>query len=265
MSDVADILAELDNAKKFVRGIQSKQIFSDGARSKLRGLAESYFANIRSRLPQATENPILIDLDAAFRELHALSRKNASKQKCLALLTNLKRLLVGLEGAALEQAANHSAGSVTKADSLILSTLQDICPSAALSYQQALLDLTSLQRYSWRGPATDLREAMRETLDILAPDKDVESMPGYKPEADAKHPTMKQKVRYILRNRGMGTSQIATPETAVAGVEDMLGGLTRSVYSRSSVSTHTPTTRAEVLRVHAWVRLVLCELLELPV
>jgi hypothetical protein len=37
-----------------------------------------------------------------------------------------------------------------------------------------------------------------------------------------------------------------------------------SVYNRSSLSTHTATGKKEVIRVHAWVRLVLCDLLEVP-
>jgi hypothetical protein len=77
-----------------------------------------------------------------------------------------------------------------------------------------------------------LREALRETLDVLAPDTDVEKMPGYRHEGDAKRPTMKQKTRYILKNRGASSGQLAAPETAIAGLEDMLGGLTRSVYTR---------------------------------
>lgn len=57
---------------------------------------------------------------------------------------------------------------------------------------------------------------------------------------------------------------MAAPESAVQGVEDILGGITRSVYNRTSISTHTATDKKEVVRVHAWVRLVLCDLLEVP-
>lgn len=265
MSAVARVLAELEDTRKAVRAVEGKQISSNVVRDKLYALAGSYFANVGSQFPDPSAAPGAEEAQKVFRELHVLSRKSPSKQKCLTLLGEAKALLVKLEGAVLGQAANRSAGASTETDVLIISTLQDVCPSASLAYRQALIDLASADRHSWRGPATELREALRETLDILAPDGDVEAMPGYKPEADAKHPTMKQKVRYILKSRGMGSGQIATPESALQGIEEMLGGLTRSVYSRSSVSTHTPTTRGEVLRVHAWVRLVLCELLELPV
>ena len=53
-----------------------------------------------------------------------------------------------------------------------------------------------------------------------------------------------------------------SPETAAEAVDELVGAFVRSVYSRSSVSTHTPTDRSEILRIRDWVRLALCELLE---
>lgn len=99
---------------------------------------------------------------------------------------------------------------------------------------------------------------------MLAPDDDVAKEPGFKLEKDAHRPTMKQKVRFILKIRGTPSGAMATPENAVQGIEEILGGLTRSVYNRSSISTHTATDKKEVIRVHVWVRLVLCDLLEVP-
>lgn len=149
-------------------------------------------------------------------------------------------------------------------DERIIATLDEVCPAAAVSYKQALADIGGPERHSWRGPATDLREALRETLDALAPDKDVQDQPGFKLETNAVRPTMKQKAKYILKNRGRKGGQLSNPETVINNIEDMVGGLVRSVYTRSSVSTHTTTNRDEVVRVHSWVRLVLCELLEIP-
>jgi Predicted pPIWI-associating nuclease len=263
MSAIASVLARVEDARRTIRHARGKQIFSAPACAKLHSLAESYFSTVAPGLSNAAD-PSVTNAEKVFRTIHQLSRKHPSKAKCLGVLTEAKSLLVRLEGIAIAQAAAKSSGVATAADKLIVSTLDDICPSAGLAYRQALVDLSDADRHSWRGPATDLREALRETLDILAPDNEVESTGGYKPEADAKRPTMRQKVRYILKSRGAGSGQIATPESALQGIEDMLGGLTRSVYSRSSVSTHTPTTKAEVLRVHTWVRLVLCELLALP-
>jgi hypothetical protein len=100
-------------------------------------------------------------------------------------------------------------------------------------------------------------------LDHLAPDTEVVEMPGYRQEPDAKGPTMKQKVRFVLRSRGTPKAAAATAETATDAVEAALGTFVRSVYTRSSVSTHTPTDRGEVARVADLVRVVLCEMLEI--
>lgn len=262
---IAEILPQLEQIKREIKNIKGTQVFSDSTRSNIHVLAANYFDLVRPDI-SGLENvdAELREADTIFQELHALSRKSPSKEKCLRLLKSAKAVFVQLEGAALRRNSRPIAEKRTQTDALIVESLQEVCPAAALSYSQALVDLQSESRLSYRGPATELREALRETLDTLAPDKDVEAMPGYKPESDAKRPTMKQKVRYILRSRGFGSGQLAAPESAIEGVEEMLGGVVRSVYTRSSVSTHTATTRTEVLRVHAWVRLVLCELLEVP-
>jgi hypothetical protein len=76
---------------------------------------------------------------------------------------------------------------------------------------------------------------------------------------------MKQKVRHILRKRGVGKTAMQSPEAAAQAVDEIIGTFVRGVYTRSSISTHTPTDRAEILRVRDWVRVALCELLEVRV
>ena len=263
--EIAGLLKELDDVSREVRAVKNKQIFVDSILEKLGSASGFYFSRVVPNLNgiQGIDRE-LREAEDTFKNIHAISRRNCSKQKCLALLKAARHVLVRLEGATLAGASAAALTAHTKADDLIIETLKDVCPTAGLSYEQALRDLDTKERLSWRGPATDLREALRETLDTLAPDKEVEAMSGYKPEPDAKHPTMKQKVRFILRKRGYGSGQLAVPESAIEGVEEIIGGIVRSVYTRSSVSTHVVTSREEVLRVHAWVRITLCELLELP-
>jgi hypothetical protein len=164
----------------------------------------------------------------------------------------------------LASASSLSAGAVGDAtDRRIIVIMQGLVPTAALAYEQALLDMAAGGRLSWRGPATDLREALRETLDHLAPDPEVTQQPGFKLESNASGPTMKQKVRYVLRRRGNQRAAVEASEAAVDSVESALGTFVRSVYTRSSVSTHTATGRDEVIRVRDFVRVALCELLEI--
>lgn len=220
-----------------------------------------YFSELQPEVPEAAAG----ELNQIFQTLHASSRISPSSQKCKDLVKAARKLLIAVEGQTLGGPGKAKQAPTAPADELIIVSLNDLCPSASLAYQQALIDLSGGDRLSWRGPATDLREALRETLDVLAPDADVMAAAGFKLEAEAKRPTMKQKVRYVLKNRGVPSGAMETPESAVVGIEEFVGSLTRSVYTRSSVSTHTATTRIEATRVLAWVRLVICELLEVPI
>jgi hypothetical protein len=262
VQEVTALLRAVDDASKAVRSVSGQQIRSGPVKLALRNLATEYFSVARERI--AHEGVDSSELDALFQELHRSSHINPSKQRCSDLMKSVRRGLVQLDGKTLSKSTRPPATTRSQTDLLIVATLNEVCPSAGLAYQQALLDLEATERFSWRGPATDLREALRETLDVLAPDEVVTAMPGFKLEKDARGPTMKQKVRYVLKSRDVPSGSIAAPEQAAQGVEDIVGGLTRSVYNRSSVSTHTSTSRSEVGRIHAWVRVVLCELLEIP-
>jgi hypothetical protein len=261
---IAEALARVEEARRTIRSVEGgDQVQSKAACGMLRSLAQLYYdRELRSLLPAASDE--VARADSAFSNLHELSRKKPSKQKCLHVLAEAKKSLVAIEGIFLVGAAWRDAGGPSPIDGRIISTLREVCLSAAASYAQGVQDLELEDRASWRGPATELREALRETLDALAPDKDVEAMSGYKHEVNATRPTMKQKAKFILKSRGMKGAQVDHSVGVVENVEDMVSGITRSVYSRSSVSTHTPTDREEVVRLHLWVRLILCELLALP-
>lgn len=254
------LLKQTDQLRRIVKSGPGAQIQANLDCEKIRALCAAYFET-RSTLGDSED---ALAADGIFKELHSAARGKPRRAKVLDRLTTVKKLLVKLEGAALTSAAAKSAGRRTSTDQLIIETLRDVCPSAAAAYSQALVDLSADKRESWRGPATDLREALRETLDVLAPDNDVTKEPGFKLEKDAHRPTMKQKVRHILKKRETPHGAMSAPESAVQGIEEILGGITRSVYSRTSISTHTATDKKEVVRVHAWVRLVMCDLLEVP-
>lgn len=257
---IEGLLKETDRLRRSLKSGPGTQIQANSDCEKIRMLCADYFET-RSMLADSED---ALAADGLFKDLHSAARGKPGRAKVVDRLTAAKQLLVKLEGAALTSAAAKSAGRRTATDQLIIETLGDVCPSAAAAYSQALADLDADKRESWRGPATDLREALRETLDVLAPDEEIMKEAGFKLEKDAHRPTMKQKVRYILKKRETPSGAMAAPENAVRGIEDILGGITRSVYNRSSISTHTATDKKEVVRVHAWVRLVFCDLLELP-
>jgi hypothetical protein len=257
-------IQEVEKARKDLNRVNG-QLQSQKRRDDLRLLVERYFSEVRPTLVSKQEQDESIKLiDDRMQELLVLCHKKSMGKRYQEILAHAKGFLIAVDSeavAAAGQVADKKGMEVV--DTQIIGTLQSIVPSAALSYEQATADIHSAKRMSWRGPATDLREALRETLDHLAPDKDVKAMPGYKQDASTDGPTMKQKVRYILRNRGASKAVSGPAEEAVDAVEEAVGSFVRSVYTRSNVSTHTPTDKTEVLRVRDLVRIVLCELLEI--
>lgn len=260
-STVTSLLGDLERERKALNAVKAPQLHSASARGALRLLAERYFSDVRPSLSEAAESTDHRNtVDATMKELLALCHKHGSLAKYKALLRTAKAHLIHLDTGLVARSPVESVR--TSSDARILTTLRALLPSAAASYEQALIDLSESTRLSWRGPATDLREALREALDHLAPDADVTAGPGFKAEPNTNGPTMKQKVRYILRNRGQSRAAATTAEDATVAIDEAIGAFVRSVYTRSSVSTHTPTDKGEVLRVLDLVRVVLGELLE---
>jgi Predicted pPIWI-associating nuclease len=116
---------------------------------------------------------------------------------------------------------------------------------------------------SFRGPALELGEALRETLDHLAPDDAVTAAAGCVQEKGRDGPTMRQKVRFILKARGQSKSSSTVPEQTTTTVDEMVGTLTRSVYDRSSIATHVASERKTVSQIRLYVVAVLHDILEL--
>lgn len=249
---------------KGLRRLKSTRVNQRGTREAAKGIVDFYFRNTRAIL--VTTGVPGEEVSTCDTKMHALlesthkSSTVASFRKQVRELTNpllsIEKILL-LSTSPPAKVPDHEI-----VDQRIIATLRKLVPSAALSYEQAILDLHTPQRFSWRGPATDLREALRETLDYLAPDDEVKAQQGFHLEPNTSYPTMKQKTRYVLKKRGMSKSTTQTSEDAAEAVDTAIGSMVRSVYTRSSLSTHTPTDRDEVLRVRDWVRVVLCELLE---
>ena len=259
-----NFVLKLEQARKDLNRVTSPQLHSQKRRNYLRTLVEDYFNAIRPCFMGASEQDQDVgDVDDLMQKLLVLCHKRGSVKRYQTLLSKARKDLIALDSRLVAlPSSDENPHPDNGVDLMIVETLNRIVPSAALSYQQALQDLQSDQRLSWRGPATDLREALRETLDHLAPDSDVTGMPGYKQSPDTNGPTMKQKVRFIMKSRGITKALSAPAETATEFVESTVGSFVRSVYTRSNVSTHTPTDKTEVIRIRDFVRVVFCELLE---
>lgn len=258
-------IQDIEKARKELNSVEGKQLQSQKHRDELRLLVEKYFSEVRpSVVSKKEQDEFIKKVDNIMQELLVLCHRRGLVKRYRQILINARQHLIAVDTRAVATAASATNNrEMDIVDKQIISTLQSIVPSAALSYQQAITDLQTDSKVSWRGPATDLREALRETLDRLAPDNDVKSMPGYKQNPDTEGPMMKQKVRFIMKSRGASKAVSEPAEAAADAIEEVLGSFVRTVYTRSNVSTHTPTDKTEVLRVRDLVRVVLCELLEI--
>lgn len=247
-----------ERLRRHVNGADTTNITARGLRDEAQAVAEYFFGEVRPALVGVLGEE-LKELDSAFQGLLTLSSSVSRKSSYVKRIRTIQRLFPRVSGfLAIRKADDAPATTISAEDQKIARTLEGLVPSAALSFKQALIDLTDRNRVSYRGPAVELREALRETLDHLAPDEEVIKMAGYK-QKGLNGPTMKQKVRFILRARGRKGE--TAPEQAVSAVEEIVGGFARSVYTMSNVGTHGVTERQDVLRIRRYVIVVLHDIL----
>jgi hypothetical protein len=198
--------------------------------------------------------PALTRLDEQFEKVMSCSSGRARTTAGKTLLSKVRESLKGARAFAVPTTI--TAASNTELD--LIAALKGVLPSAAAGYDQALRDLASTDRLSYRGIASELREVLREVLDHFAPDDRFPKGP------DGHKPTMKAKVRFILRARHMGDTRRATAESTAEILDDGVPNLARSVYDLGSLDTHVSPTREDVARLRRYLEALLLDILELP-
>lgn len=258
-----------DRFSRHIGQARTVNINAKALRDEARAIAQQYFRKARPGISGAGLEEELIALDGAVQSILELSGgHNAAasyKKQIKAVRKILPKVTSRIE---LNHGLATTASNTTNEDARIIETLDGLVPSAARSFQQAIIDLADDRRISFRGPALELREALRETLDTLAPDGDVTGADGYVPEKDQygkerSGPTMKQKVRFILKARGQSKSSSQVAEQSTTTVDEMVATLTRSIYDKSSVATHVATERKAVDQIRRYIVAVLHEILAL--
>jgi len=265
-AEIGHLQTQLDQLKSDLARSQTKQVRARRIAGFARELVHYYFDTARPALvAKRLDDESLGGLDTLIQELLVLSQKAPLKKSYEQKVRSIAQELNGVEVALVTSTAvaEHHSETLDGKENRIAKTLASLVPTAGVSYEQACMDLRDPKRKSFRGAAGELREALRETLEYLAPDKDVLAQANVKLESGREKPTMKQKVRYILASRGRSKSVSETPEAAVQVVEERVGALARSVYNRSSVSAHVGTTKEEVQQIKAYVDVVFSELLEI--
>jgi Predicted pPIWI-associating nuclease len=263
--------ATFNGFRSQLRASSAVNVNSEELRTAAKGVIQLYFRQVRPELVAlGVTTPQAENLDAGMQELLRLSNGRNPKDSYLRVLRRIHNLRPEIEtqrelriGSQSAGTANQGAAGQSGVEGAILATLNDTVPSAGLSYQQALRDLRDTERTSMRGTAAELREVLREVLDHFAPDSEVTKSHGFKPEEGRSKPTMGQKVRFVLRSRGLPSAALDSPQHAAELIEHSTASLARSIYNRGSVDTHILSTRREVQQLKLYVDSVLAELLQI--
>lgn len=256
--------AELESLARAVRKIKALHVNVKNIKENVRATIYRYFNERRTGLANSVgDDSVLTRLDSEMHELLRCTQRRTPVKDYQHILRRAHEALSELELRLIRPKPQALAppthdGQYQK----ILETLDRVCPSAGRSFQQGLNDFSDVDRRSWRGTAVEFREALREVLDQLAPDKAVTAQPGYKQERDTDGPTMKQKAVFVLKSRRPKDPQVKAFTEAIDVVENLIGKFVRAVYARSSLSVHAPTSCDEARRIRDYVSLVLVELLE---
>lgn len=262
---------EVDRFKKAIAKSTAVNVNTNSLRSSAKGIVQYYFRETRRGLLALGLDPKEAEvLDAKVQELLILSNGRNPKNSYMRTLRQLSDLRPSLETKKEMTIGSHSqmGGSLSffkrsLIEDAILQTLNRLLPTAAHSYEQSIQDLQDVNRKSFRGTAVELRETIREVLDHLAPDSEVMQVQGFQLDEGKSGPTMKQKVRFILRSRKLPANAIRAPEDSVALVENSFASLFRSAYERGSIDTHVTPPWRETHQLKLYVDSVLCELLQI--
>jgi hypothetical protein len=261
------LLASLTELQRAIGRVTAVNVNAASARESARSLVQGYFRQARPDLLNVgVADEDLEVLDGQMQRLLQLANGRNAKSSYTRLLGEVRRGLQELELLRERRLGDQRREGPIVASSIetrIIETLRELVPSAALSYEQALRDLNaSADRVSFRGTAVELREALRETLDHLAPDEVVMAAQGFRLEQNQTGPTQKQKVRFILRSRRVPEGARKAPEDAATLIDELVAGVARASYQRGSLATHVASTEHEVRQLKMYVDSVLAELLQ---
>lgn len=142
----------------------------------------------------------------------------------------------------------------------VLARLRALSPSLADSLDQALRDLNDSTRTSYMGPAGELREVMRATIQKLAPDDEVRKQTWYKgiPQGNKTNPSQAERTRYAVQKQ-RGSEEQARELDGL--IDQSIAKVTRETYASGSSALHAGTAQKQVRKLTGWVFAVLDEVL----
>jgi hypothetical protein len=266
----SELLRQLDLLAAAIRKKSTVNVNARDIKDSAVAAGSYYFKTCRPDVVRIiTDEGELSSFDEKWQDLIRLAQGNNARLSYLSLISKLLKKMRNLNVVShlpsvadvtiAKSKINHS-----QAERILIATLEKMIPTAAASYQQGLHDLAQdPSRLSYRGTACEFREALRETLDLLAPDSDVMGQSWYKQEPGTSGPTMRQKVKFVLSARGKTKTQQGVAERSIDLIDGLCGAVTRAVYTNASLSTHVQTTRSEVCQMKRYLDPVLFDILEI--
>lgn len=225
----------------------------------VRALIEAWFRTYRPQVERTLgQFPAVEVVDRHLRELLARAGSRMVISDLRATLRAVARTLDREIVPAYDAARWTDAAAVpaTAARGALSLRLERLSPDLAASYRQVHADLADVNRSTFLGPAGEIREVMRATIQLLAPDEEVQAQDWY--VGHEGRPTQAERIRYVVQQRSEGE---ASPVEAAEIVDTKVGRLGRVLYSRASRAFHTGTQREELDRVVNYVEAVLNEVL----
>lgn len=250
-----------ESLRRQISKLQVEQVQSTPVRESVQSTVDGYFRTDRPLLSNYYDTKAFVDLDQLIRQLLGLSQHRSLRTRYLSVLRAIVREFDQLELHLLPQTPDKIGLRLDEHTEALCSKLDRVSAAAARCYRQGVNDLNDDQRASWRGTATEFREALREVLDLLASDDEVQNSVGYKPEPGTRRPTMRQKARFILSSRKAKSNSVDTVASLADTVDERFGGFVRNVYSSSSGSVHCHSGKEEVTALKRYVDLALHDLL----
>lgn len=264
---ISELLERLTEFRNRLRKNQAVNVNSGPTKKAAIGLASFYFKSVRSTALPFLSKETIGAYDVLWQQLISLAHGNNPKkryEKVIRQLTQTTKELSIASHSVVTESLDIPEIEYSRAEANLIETLEQLVPSAGASYRQGIQDLIGHdERVSYRGTAFEFREALRETLNHLAPDKEVKGQSGFKLEKDQTRPTMKQRVRFVLSSRGMNKTRRTAAEKTVLLVETLCGDVLRAVYDRASLAGHVETTRDEVIQLKRYMDALLFDLLEI--
>src|SRR5437764_3540850 len=258
-----ELIGRIDQLIADIDDSHATKIKSPEIKQSAIAAAKLYFESCRDSLLPSVPKGKLAAVDENWQQLIRLAHGRSPRASYARCLTSLKKGMTELNVIAISNPRRSSIEShrFTTSESLLIKTLENLVPSAASSYLQGILYLASENRVSYRGCACEVREAFREILDHLAPDDEVMKATGFTLEKDRKTPTMKQKVRFVLKSRGLNHTRSSVAEKALELIETLSADIARAIYNRASLATHVETTQDEVVQLKRYIDTMLFDLL----